>query len=187
MKDNNKIIKKNLATEINKIATRKNKISFFVIDTKGVPSGSLEYIYNLAKIAREEGYDVGMLHTEDEFVGVEGWLGKEYAEIPHYNVNKEEAATSPSDVLFIPEIYSQVMNQTKMLPCKRIAILQNYDYVVEQMPYSAQWGDFKIMEAISNTESQAKLINNVFPYVKTHIIRPCISKIFGQTAQGRKS
>ena len=41
MKDNNKIIKKNLATEINKIATKKNKIYFFVIDTKGVPCGSL--------------------------------------------------------------------------------------------------------------------------------------------------
>lgn len=186
MKDNNKIIKKNLATEINKIATKKNKIYFFVIDTKGVPSGSLEYIYNLAKMAREEGYDVAMLHTEDEFVGVEGWLGKEYSEIPHYNVNKDEAATSPSDVLFIPEIYSQVMNQTKMLPCKRIAILQNYDYVVEQMPYSAQWGDFKIMEAITNTEAQAKQLKNVFPYVKTHIVKPCISKVFGQTKEPKK-
>ena len=137
-------------------------------------------------MAREEGYDVAMLHTEDEFVGVDGWLGKEYAEIAHYNVNKYEAATSPSDVLFIPEIYSQVMNQTKMLPCKRIAILQNYDYVVEQMPYSAQWGDFKIMEAIANTEAQAKQLKNVFPYVKTHIINPCISKVFGQTKEPKK-
>ena len=109
----------NIKAEIGKIDSKKNRIYFFVIDTKGAPSGSLEYIYNLALILKEDGYDVSMLHTEDEFVGVESWLGKKYADLPHYNVNKGDVGTSPSDILFIPEIFSQVMNQTKNLPCKR--------------------------------------------------------------------
>jgi hypothetical protein len=176
----------NIEKEITKIKNKENKIFFFVIDSKGIPSGSLEYIYNLALIAKNDGYDVAMLHTEDEFVGVESWLGEEYASLPHYNVNKGEVATSPSDVLFIPEIYAQVMNQSKQLPCKRVAILQNYDYVVDQMPYAAQWGDFGILEGITNSDSQKEKLNEVFPYVKLTKVSPFISKVFGQTIEPKK-
>lgn len=176
----------NIEKEISRIDKKENRIYFFVIDTKGVPSGSLEYIYNLALILKNEGYDVNMLHTEDEFVGVGAWLGEEYANLPHFNVNKGEIGTSPSDVLFIPEIFSQVMNQTKNLPCKRVVILQNYDYVVEQMPYAAQWGDFGIMEGITNSDYQAAELKEAFPYVKLKKVRPFISKIFGSTINPKK-
>ena len=184
-KKKQKIIE-NIEKEISRIDKKENKIYFFVIDTKGVPSGSLEYIYNLALMTKEEGYDVAMLHTEEEFEGVASWLGEEYANLPHYNVNKGEVGTSPSDLLFIPEIYSQVMNQTKNLPCKRVVILQNYDFVVEQMPYAAQWGDFGIMEGITNSDYQAAEINEVFPYVKLTKVTPYISKIFGTTIEPKK-
>ena len=176
----------NINKEISKIDKKENRIYFFVIDTKGVPSGSLEYIYNLALMLKNEGYDVSMLHTEDEFVGVESWLGERYASLPHYNVNKDEMGTSPSDLLFIPDIFSQVMNQTKNLPCKRVAILQNYDYVVEQMPYAAQWGDFGILEGITNSTYQAAELNESFPYVKLTKVTPFISKIFGSTDEPKK-
>lgn len=176
----------NIEKEISRIDKKENRIYFFVIDSKGHPSGSLEYIYNLALIAKEAGYDVAMLHTEEEFEGVESWLGKEYAELPHFNVNSGEVGTSPSDILFIPEIYSQVMNQTKNLPCKRVVILQNYDFVVEQMPYAAQWGDFGILEGITNSDYQASEIKSVFPYIKLTKVTPYISKIFGSTIEPKK-
>lgn len=176
----------NIQKEISKIDKKENKINFFVIDVKGVPSGSLEYIYNLALMLKNEGYNVNMLHTEDEFEGVGSWLGEEYANLPHFNVNKGDFGTSPSDILFIPEIFSQVMNQTKNLPCKRVAILQNYDYVVEQMPYAAQWGDFGIMEGITNSDYQAAELKEAFPYVKLKKVRPFISKKFGNTITPKK-
>ena len=186
MSDKSLKVIENINKEISRIDKKENKLYFFVIDTKGVPSGSLEYIYNLALIAKGEGYDVAMLHTEEEFEGVESWLGKEYAELPHFNVNNGEVGTSPSDILFIPEIYSQVMNQTKKLPCKRVAILQNYDFLVEQMPYAAQWGDFGIMEGITNSDYQAAELNEVFPYVKLTKVTPYLSKIFGSTIEPKK-
>ena len=186
MSNKKDIVLANIKAEIEKIENKKNRIYFFVIDTKGAPSGSLEYIYNLAMILKEDGYNVSMLHTEDEFVGVESWLGKEYAELPHFNVNKGDVGTSPSDILFIPEIFSQVMNQTRNLPCKRIAILQNYDYIIEQMPYSAQWGDFRILEGITNSDYQASKLNEVFPYVKLTKVSPFISDKFGTTDEPKK-
>ena len=176
----------NIEKEISKIDKKENRIYFFVIDTKGTPSGSLEYIYNLALILKNEGYDVNMLHTEEEFVGVGAWLGEEYTSLPHFNVNKGEVGTSPSDVLFIPEIYSQVMNQTRNLPCKRVVILQNYDYVIEQMPYVAQFGDFGILEGITNSDYQAAELTESFPYMKLRKVRPFISKIFGSTIAPKK-
>jgi hypothetical protein len=176
----------NIEKEILKIDKKENRIYFFVIDTKGTPSGSLEYIYNLALILKNEGYDVNMLHTEEEFVGVGAWLGEEYTSLPHFNVNKGEVGTSPSDVLFIPEIYSQVMNQTRNLPCKRVVILQNYDYVIEQMPYVAQFGDFGILEGITNSDYQAAELTESFPYMKLRKVRPFISKIFGSTIAPKK-
>ena len=181
MTEKDKRVISNIETEIEKIASKKSRIYFFVIDTKGVPSGSLEYIYRLAYILMADGYDVNMLHTEDEFVGVKDWLDGSFASLPHYNVNSGDVGTSPSDILFIPEIYAQVMNQTKKLPCKRIAILQNYDFMVEQMPYSAQWGDFGIMDAITSTNTQAELLKGVFPYVNVTKIDPYISEIFYPT------
>jgi hypothetical protein len=73
MSDKNLKVIENINKEISRIDKKENKLYFFVIDTKGVPSGSLEYIYNPALIAKGEGYDVAMLHTEEEFEGVESW------------------------------------------------------------------------------------------------------------------
>ena len=181
---------KRVQAEIKKIDKKENNVFFFILDTKGNPSGSLEYIYKLAMIAKDDGYKVGMLYQsadkDDKFVGVKDWLGEDYANIPHYDIATDDVEITPSDILFIPEIFANVMNQTKKLPCKRIAILQNYDYLVEQMPFAAQWGDFGILDAITNTEHNAELLKDIFPYVKTKVITPYIDKMFGTTIQPKK-
>lgn len=181
---------KRVKQEIEKIDKNKNSVYFFVLDTKGNPNGNLQYIYDLAFIAKNEGYNVGMLYQsmdkKDEFVGVKDWMGEEYASIPHYDIAKNEVDVGPADILFIPEIFANVMNQTKKLPCKRIAIFQNYDYLVEQMPFAVQWGDFGIMNAITNSNANAELLKDIFPYVKTKIINPFIGKMFGTTSEPKK-
>ena len=173
--------------EINRIKENKNFIYFFVIDSGGSPSGSLEYVYKLAYILKENGYNVAMLYQkEEEFIGVDSWLGEKYSNLPHYDISDEEVSVSPSDVLFIPEIFANVMMQSRKLPCKRIAILQNYDYVLEQMPVSAQWGDLGIMEAITNTDANGELLKEIFPYVKTTTIHPYVDEMFVPTTRPKK-
>lgn len=178
-----------IEAEIAKIDNKEANIFFFVLDTKGNPSGSLEYIYKLAMILKENDYNVTMLYQKEEnedFVGVEEWLGSKYSELEHYDIASDEISVSPSDILFIPEIFSNVMIQTKKLPCKRIVILQNYDYILEQMPMSAQWGDLGIMEAITNTDVNASLLKEIFPYVKTTTIDPYIDEMYGTTNEPKK-
>lgn len=189
MEEKDLIVIDRIQAEINKIENKESNIYFFVLDTKGNPSGSLEYIYKLALILKENYYNVTMLYQKDEneeFVGVEEWLGIKYSELPHEDIASEEVSVAPSDILFIPEIFSNIMIQTKKLPCKRIIITQNYDYILEQMPMSAQWGDLGIMETITNTDINASLVKEIFPYVKTTTIDPYIDDMYGSTDEPKK-
>lgn len=178
-----------IESEIDKIDKKQNNIFFFVIDTKGNPNGSLEYIYKLARILNDKEYHVTMLYQkekEDEFEGVESWLGEKYASLPHMDITNDEVKVAPSDILFIPEIFANVMIQTRKLPCKRIALVQNYDYILEQMPMSSQWGDLGIMEALTNSDVTASYVKEIFPYVKTTTIKPYIDNIYGSAKEPKK-
>lgn len=185
--DKEKIVLERIQAEIDKIDRKENKIYFFVLDTKGNPSGSLEYIYKLAYLVQEQGYNVSMLYQEDEeFVGVESWMGEKYSSLPHENIGKEQTSVSPSDILFIPEIFANVMTQAKQLPCKKIAIVQNFDYISEQLPMSIQWGDLNVLDAIVNTEENKFLLKGIFPYVKTKVISPYVDEIYHDTNEPKK-
>lgn len=177
--DKNATVIERINNEIEKINKKESNIFFVVIDTKGNPNGKLKYIYTLALILKNNGYKVSMLYQEDgDFVGVGEWLGDEYMSIPHYDISKGDISVSASDILFIPELFSNVMIQTKKLPCKRIAILQSFDFMVEQMPMASQWGDLGILEAITNTDLNGDKLKDVFPYVKTTTISPYIDEVF---------
>ena len=92
MEEKDLIVIDRIQAEINKIENKESNIYFFVLDTKGNPSGSLEYIYKLALILKENDYNVTMLYQKDEneeFVGVEEWLGVKYSELPHEDIASE--------------------------------------------------------------------------------------------------
>ena len=90
MSEKDKKVLENIQKELDRINKKENKIYFFVIDTKGVPSGSLEYIYNLAVFAKEEGYDVIMLHKTINF------RTKEFCTVPRSTVYTRACATEDS-------------------------------------------------------------------------------------------
>lgn len=187
---------------IEKLKSNDFTFYFFTVDSKNIPNGSVAYIYRLAKTLQDKGYNVKMLYQlEDEytegdlyklrknndaidynkvFEGVEEWLGKEYSSLPHMNIATEEFSVSASDFLFIPEAFSSLMYETykHKLPCKRYVILQNFDYVTDFIPIGVEWKNYGIYDVITTSENQSRLIKNVFPYVKTHILPPCISEEF---------
>lgn len=153
-------------------------VYFFVIDTKGNPSGSLEYIYETAYTLKEKGYSVAMLHQEEDFVGVSDWMGERYNEIPHYNVETDSVDLKASDFLIIPEILSNVMVQTKTMPCKRVYLVQNYNYVSEFMPIGVTPEMLNVHDVITTTNNQADILKKWFPRNKIEVVRPCIKNVF---------
>lgn len=169
---------KTLTKELNKYEDNSFNVYFFVMDTKGNPSATLRYIYQTALTLQELGYNVAMLHQEKDFVGVGEWMGEKYASLKHYNVQKQNVDISPADFLFIPEIYANVMSQTKNLPCKRVAILTNMNYLTEIIPVGVTWGDMGIDEVVTSSEANQKAIIDYFPFVKSHIVSPYVPSVF---------
>ena len=169
---------KDLEASIKQLADKKNKLFFFVADSKGAPIGSLSYIYPLAYQLKEMGYNVQMLYSEKDFVGVGGWLGEKYAALPHYNAASDIIDVSPSDILFIPELFSSVMSKTKELHCKKVAILENFDYLTELIPLGSSWETLRIHDCITTSEELKERLLEVFPRVKVYVIRPVIDELF---------
>ena len=102
MSEENKRVKE-LEEAIEKIENKESNLYFFVYDTKGVPAGSLAYIYETALYLYEKGYNVKMVHAEKEdFVGVRSWLGDKYADLPHFNNGTDKLTVGPADFIFIP-------------------------------------------------------------------------------------
>lgn len=171
---------------IERLENKDFHLYFFILDTKGNPSSSLEYIYQTALVLSKKGYKVAMLHQEKEFIGVSEWLGEEYAKLPHLNIEKDNVEITPSDFLFIPEIFANVMLQTKKLPCKRVMLVQNYNHITEFMPVSSTPDSLNVTDAIVTTESQEKKVKDWFPSLRTHIVSPSIKKIFRGNDNPRK-
>lgn len=177
-----KIVEEN----IEKLDKKDFNVYFFVLDTKGNPSGSLEYIYDNALALFKMGYNVTMIHQEKNFVGVSEWLGSEYDEIPHKNIETENVNIGPCDFLFIPDIFANVMAQTKTLPCKRVIIMQNYNHLCEFMPVGVTPFDMNINEVITTTEAQRDIINDYFPGIKVHVVPPKIKTMFRKSKSPKK-
>lgn len=205
-----KTVLANVNSEIEKITDKKSSIYFFVSDCKNTPNSQSLYIYQMALTLKELGYDVCMLYQINNeyskhelkklkssgqpidqtrvFEGVGEWLGEKYASIPHLNIAGGMWKVSPSDVLFIPEVFSSLMKETfdKGVPCKRIAILQNFKYVTEFIPYGDQWANYGIMDAVASNKNQADLIKSVFPYVNTTVIPPYIQECMCKPVVAKK-
>lgn len=185
MKKNKEFIEK-LTEEIKKYEDKTFKVLFYVLDTKGMPSGSLTYIYETAYALKEMGYNVQMLHSEKEFIGVGEWLGEKYADLPHYNIESGKVSISPADILFIPEIFTSLMFQTMELPCKRVALMQNFGYLTEMIQPGVTWSKYGIYECVTTSESLSDRVKEMFPSLRTYIVRPSISDIFKKPTEPQK-
>lgn len=211
-KEKDEVVIKRIEDAIGDLEKKDFNMYFFIVDSKNVPNGNMNYIYRMAKALHDKNYNVTMCYQLDDeyspgelaeieqkgmvpddmkrFVGVGEWLGEEYAELPHMNIRKEEWRIGPSDFLFIPEVFSSFMYETfkNHIPCKRYVILQNYGYVTEFIPFGAQWITYGIDHVIANTKANADLINSVFPYTKEHttIIPPYIDGYFRKPVKAKK-
>lgn len=198
MENKTKQIIGKLDEAISNLSKKNFTINFFVVDTKGTPNTSTRYIYETAKDLIDNGYQCAMVYQQETefnekgdevevpFIGVEGWMGKEYGEIPHYSINNDNVKISASDFLIIPELFTNVMAQTKKLPCKRIVLFQKLDHVTEFIPLGTSLSDYNIFDIITTTKTQADEIKEIFGDLKYHIISPSIPDYFRDAVEPKK-
>lgn len=210
MSNNSQEILKRIDNAIEEINKKESNLFFFVVDSKNIPNSSMAYIYQLAKYLLTKDYKVTMIYqlaneyTQEEYEEIEQkeelldeerifhdaslWMGEEYSGIPHLNISKEEWTVSPSDFLFIPEVFSGLMYETYKhnIPCKRYVILQDFNLVSEFIPLGIQWSNYGIYDAICATKLQEERAKEVFPYLRTKILEPYIDDCFRSNLKPKK-
>lgn len=171
---------------IKRIENKDFNVYFFVLDSKGNPIGELTYIYEHAKILREHGLNAIILTEKNDYTGVGDWLGEEYMQIPHVSVESQTLKVGPQDFLVIPEIFANVMDQTKQFPCRRIVFCQSYDYILEILNLGSKWSDFNIKECVTTSERQKQHIGELFQNMNIEVVPIGIPDYFKQNDKPQK-
>jgi hypothetical protein len=172
---------------IKNLDTKNFSLYFFTLDTKGNPTAGIANIYEHVKLLNELGYKAFILHEKDDYklkgdengMGIEDWLGPEYASLPHASIETQNLNISPADFIIIPEVFSTLMEQVKAFPCRKIVLSQSYDYLLELLPIGKRWDiDYGFTHAITTSARQANYLNNLFPVLKTSVIPVSIPSYF---------
>ena len=169
-------------------------IYFFTLDTKGNPTAGVANIYEHVKVLTKLGYQAHILHEKNDYrihanehgAGIVDWLGEEYGELSHVSIENQNLNISAKDILVIPEVFANLMEQCKSFPCKKVVLSQSYDYILEILPLGASWGNYGFNDVITTSQKQADYIKGLFPTINTHVIPISIPSYFKPTDEIKK-
>ncbi len=136
---------------LDRIANKKSKFLFCVPDAPN-PIASVYEIYFHATVVKSMGYEVIMMVERGDYV-VPTWIEKELTEFKHVPMTDPKLTVGPEDVMVIPEVYSNIMEQTKNLPCLRVGLLQSLDYMESALIPGTDWTSFGIRDMITTSLS----------------------------------
>jgi hypothetical protein len=142
------------------INKKENKFLFFVVGTPN-PSASMYEVYHHATVVKNMGYEVSILTDSPEYT-IPTWIESELTDFKHESVTEVNLTVGPADVLVIPEIFSNVMEQTKHLPCLRIGLLQSMDYMINALVPATDWNSFGINKVITTSETLKNLFEDYY-------------------------
>jgi len=99
----------------------------------------------------------------------------------------EMLSLSPEDVLFIPEGFPNIMEQTGKLPCKKIILCQSWYYILNGLKVGQTWQQFGINDVISVSDGITEYLNAIMPGLKIKELKQSIDRdIFKQVPQTDK-
>lgn len=147
-------------TALNNLQNKKSKFLFCVPESQN-PSASVYEIYFHASVVKKMGYEVIVLPEKGDYVAPK-WIEKELTDHKHIPLTDPKLTVSPEDILIIPEVYSNVMEQTKNLPCVRIGLLQSVDYMINSLIPGTDWASFGIHDVITTSQSLKELFESYY-------------------------
>lgn len=156
--DADKIVK--LQQSIDKIAKKESKFMFVVPESQS-PAASVYEIYFHATVVKNMGYQTIILIEKGDYE-VPDWIEKELTDHKHVSMQDPKLMVGPEDVMIIPEVFSNVMEQTKNLPCLRIGLLQSIDYMINSLIPGTDWTSFGITEIITTSQSLKEWVEGTY-------------------------
>jgi len=149
-----------IKSSIEKLKNNQSKFLFFIAGTPN-PAASVYEIYFHATVMKNAGYDVKML-TDSPQYQIPDWIEKELTDIPHESMEQSRLTVSPEDVLVIPEIFSNVMEQTKNLPSIRVGLLQSADYMLNGLMPGVDWKSFGVEKIVTTSNNLKDIVEEFF-------------------------
>jgi len=156
-----------IKVSLDKIVTKKSKFLFVVPESQN-PVASVYEIYFHATVVKNMGYDVYVLVEKGDYVPPV-WVEKELTNHKHMSMSDPKLTVGPEDVMVIPEIYSNIMEQTKNLPCVRIGLLQSVDYMVNALIPGTDWTSFGIQDVITTSPTLKEWLETYYGQGKFNI------------------
>jgi hypothetical protein len=144
-----------IKTSLDKLKNKKSKFLFIVPESQS-PVASIYEIYFHATVVKNLGYEVIVMVEKGDYV-VPTWIEKELTDHVHMSMADPKLMVGPEDVMIIPEVYSNIMEQTKNLPCLRVGLLQSIDYMTNSLIPGTDWSSFGIQDVITTSETLKKL------------------------------
>lgn len=156
-----------IKTSLDKIVNKKSKFLFCVPESQS-PTASVYEIYFHATVVKNMGYETLILVERGDYVAP-AWVEKELTDFKHVSMADPKLTVGPEDVMVIPEVYSNVMEQTKNLPCVRIGLLQSVDYMMNSLIPGTNWKSFNINDIITTSETIKEWVETFFGKFKFNI------------------
>lgn len=170
-----------LETSLMSLHNNENVIYFLTYDTKNNPRASIKHIYDMALTLKKNGFNSKILVEDQSYMGVQGWLGDLYNELEVVSIKEDKIQVKVEDVLVVPELYSNVLQQLSNVKCTKVMLVQQKDYVFESLPIGSKWADYGFYHAITTTEKSKEYILEYFPRTNVAIIPPIIGDNFKKT------
>ncbi len=136
---------------LDKILNKKSRFLFCIPESQG-PVASVYEIYFHATVVKNMGYEVLALVEKGDYV-IPTWIEKELTQFDHISMTNPKLMVGPEDVMIIPELYSNIMEQTKNLPCMRIGLLQSVDYMINSLIPGTDWKSFNVYDIITTSKT----------------------------------
>jgi hypothetical protein len=107
-------------------------------------------------------------------------LGNKYDDLEVVSIKDDKVQIKFEDVLVVPELYSNALQQLSSIKCTKVMLVQQKEYVFESLPIGSKWFDFGFDNAITTTQSSKNYINEFFPETFTYVIPPIIDDVFSK-------
>ena len=153
---------------LDNITNKKSKF-LFVVPESHSPVASVYEIYFHATVIKNLGYKVVMMVEKGDYV-VPTWIEKELTDFQHTAMADPKLMVSPEDVMVIPEVFTNVMEQTKNLPCVRVGLLQSIDYKMNSLIPGTDWASFGIKDIITTSQTLKELVETYYGVGKYNIM-----------------
>ena len=156
-----------IKVSLDKMVNKKSKFLFCLPEAQN-PNASVYEIYFHATVVKNMGYEVLMMVERAEYE-VPTWIEKELTDFKHITMTDSKLTVGPEDVMVIPEVYSNIMEQTKNLPCVRIGFLQSVDYMVNALIPGTDWRTFNITDVITTSQTIKEWVETFYGKNKFNI------------------